>query len=546
MTKTKAKSTRKGPSPPAAMDKRPLPQQQVARAGAGHGLASDLFPSNRAPAPHRAANVMRASASGTGSPRRARMMKDMQHIAGSTRVSRMFGGAIQPKLTVSVPGDTQEQEANEVADHVMRMPTGSTPRRRPELSRGVVRSVQRACACADHGGQECPECGKRQTEEAIHRQADTGGKSADVPAGADSSNASAVASGIGPGLGGLLPSFSLPSLVPPACNPATSLLQASLLHTFVTSTFIPFSLSVFGPQTTGLWRDYLNSALPLPRPARSFSGGGEIVDGFTKHHKSTEAEKEIVDASTTALSGPSSSLMPAPGASSTVPVTSVVAPSTLHTRINDAADPMGLNYDSPATTIPGNIAGGIGSGGPPGNTKSDPDTRDVDGSVRLDLDKSGTNLTITPLLMFKVHDTVDFCPGALGGKVARVETVPMSVLEATEGRFGPIFAADVPFDVTYPGPAVAKVVSVTPPAPTPTPPTPTFPQSGPAKTTGSLLRVRTGPGLHFPALRLLGDRGTPIDVITQVHGDSVDGNDAWDQIDGGFVSDRFVAFDSGP
>lgn len=47
--------------------------------------------------------------------------------------------AIQPKLTVSEPGDDYEQEADRVADQVMHMP-------KPQL--------QRACAC----GGRCPKC----------------------------------------------------------------------------------------------------------------------------------------------------------------------------------------------------------------------------------------------------------------------------------------------------------------------------------------------------------------------------------------------------
>ncbi len=47
-------------------------------------------------------------------------------------------------------------------------------------------------------------------------------------------------------------------------------------------------------------------------------------------------------------------------------------------------------------------------------------------------------------------------------------------------------------------------------------------------------------------MRLLGESGTPITVITQVRGDAVEGNDVWDQIDGGYISDRYVAFDAGP
>jgi nucleoid-associated protein YgaU len=165
-------------------------------------------------------------------------------------------------------------------------------------------------------------------------------------------------------------------------------------------------------------------------------------------------------------------------------VTNVVPAATLRARINNPADPMGLKYDKPATTIPGNIAGGISAGGPPGNTAVDPDTRDVDGALQLALDAGGTTLTITPALTFKVHDTVDFCPGALGSAVARVETVPMSILEATERKFGTVFAADVPFDVSYPGPGTAiKSISLPAPAPpTPVPPAPA-PPTGPGSYT---------------------------------------------------------------
>lgn len=287
--------------------------------------------------------------------------------------------------------------------------------------------------------------------------------------------ATSAVSAVGTSLASLLPSL------PPPCHAATSLLMARTLHAFVSGSFIPFARGMFGPQTASLWAEYLDTSLGLPRPARAFAGSGEIVNGFTTHHKSAEAEQEIIAASVVALGGAAASSMPAPGSTTIVPVTTLVPAATLLSRIKTPPDPMALDYDSPATTIPGNIAGGIGSGGPPGNTVSDPDTRGVDGAMQLALDASGTNLTVTPLLTFQVHDTVDFCPGALGGLLARVETVPMSILEATEGTFGPIFAADVPYDVSYPGPGISKTVAAPPPPPAP-PPTPTPPTPPPSPT----------------------------------------------------------------
>lgn len=49
------------------------------------------------------------------------------------------GGAIQTKLAINAPGDEYEQEADRIAEHVIRMPE-------PQL--------HRACAC----GGECPKC----------------------------------------------------------------------------------------------------------------------------------------------------------------------------------------------------------------------------------------------------------------------------------------------------------------------------------------------------------------------------------------------------
>jgi hypothetical protein len=400
-------------------------------------------------------------------------------------------------------------------------------------------------------------------------------------------------SGGGPAAAGALPSLpsfppfpslpSLPSLpplpttLPPACNPATSKLQAQGLHAYVWASYLAFARSVFGKETTDIWSSYLDTSTGLPRASRAYSGAGEIVGGFTKHHKSAEAETEIVNAAAAVLATPAGApLLPAAGKSATVAVTSVIPAATLTKRINDPADRMGLDYDSPATTIPGNIAGGIGSGGPPGNTVSDPDTRDVGGSLQLGLDPGGANLTITPALTFKVHDTVDFCPGALGGRLARAETVPMSILEATEARFGTVFAADVPFDVSYPGPATAtKTITVTSPTPKPKPapgpgPGPAPPRfeppgpepapgpgpapgpkpgpgPGPAtppspfsgEVTASFLQIRTAPNTSSAVLGNY-PRGSTIAIICQVTGTDVEGNKMWDKTDRGFVSDRYV------
>jgi hypothetical protein len=57
---------------------------------------------------------------GMGAAMRARGSRAMQRQAGNARLSRPSGGTVQAKLSVNQPGDPFEQEADRVADQVMR------------------------------------------------------------------------------------------------------------------------------------------------------------------------------------------------------------------------------------------------------------------------------------------------------------------------------------------------------------------------------------------------------------------------------------------
>lgn len=135
-----------------------------------------------------------------------------------------------------------------------------------------------------------------------------------------------------------------------------------------------------------------------------------------------------------------------------------------------------MNFDEAATTIPGNIAGSIGAGGPPGHTRLDPDTRNASGNVTIiatpGAGGAAGTVVVIPQLTFHVHDTVDFCPGGLGSVAAQAVTIFMSRLEGTGARFGPVFAADVPFDIDYPGFGIPRTGPFTPPPPPPPSPPP--------------------------------------------------------------------------
>jgi len=80
---------------------------------------------------------------------------ESSHIAPSNHIWRALALGAQPKWEVSQPGEPLEQEADQVAGSVMRMPE---------------KKVQRECACAGES-QPCPKC----EAEKIQRKEDGGG-----------------------------------------------------------------------------------------------------------------------------------------------------------------------------------------------------------------------------------------------------------------------------------------------------------------------------------------------------------------------------------
>ena len=79
-----------------------------------------------------------------------------------------FMPVIQAKLRVAAPNDKYEQEANRVADQIMRMPWG--PIAPPPTK--ATQSVQRLCAECASGSSLCPECAEE--EETINAKARPG------------------------------------------------------------------------------------------------------------------------------------------------------------------------------------------------------------------------------------------------------------------------------------------------------------------------------------------------------------------------------------
>src|SRR2546425_2792994 len=80
----------------------------------------------------------------------------LQQTLGNQAVQRLLESrAIQSRLKVSRPDDIYEQEADRVAEQVMRMP-----------------ALQRSCAGCGAGESHCPQCDDEK-EQLIHRKADS-------------------------------------------------------------------------------------------------------------------------------------------------------------------------------------------------------------------------------------------------------------------------------------------------------------------------------------------------------------------------------------
>lgn len=99
---------------------------------------------------------------------------------------------IQAKLTISQPNDPYEQEADRVADQVMRMPDPALAESSIDSTpiRGL--SVQRKCAACGVGSGPCPKCEAEQGS-MLHRKADAASGSS------VSSDAAEFISHLGPG-----------------------------------------------------------------------------------------------------------------------------------------------------------------------------------------------------------------------------------------------------------------------------------------------------------------------------------------------------------
>jgi len=123
--------------------------------------------------PSLGASIMLGWAAGAGGESAQREhFAGLQRTIGNQAVLRMLSHrspTIQTKLKINEPGDQYEQEADRVAERVMRTPDRApVPVADPTSNAGI--KLQRRCTCGGSGG-ECAACKEKQEEGLLQRNA---------------------------------------------------------------------------------------------------------------------------------------------------------------------------------------------------------------------------------------------------------------------------------------------------------------------------------------------------------------------------------------
>jgi hypothetical protein len=124
-------------------------------------------------------------------------------------------------------------------------------------------------------------------------------------------------------------------------------------------------------------------------------------------------------------------------------------PKTL-AAIDNQSHPHAMDFNK-IGEIAGNIAGGIGKdqlSNKIGATPS-PFNDDRTATITAELTRTATGIHVKPNIVYKIHDTIDLCPGNCGAITERDATIPLSRFEATG------LSGDVPFEIEFPAPAAS-------------------------------------------------------------------------------------------
>lgn len=212
----------------------------------------------------------------------------------------------------------------------------------------------------------------------------------------------------------------------PACKPYASQELAESARATMRQVLLPFLRLRIGPDAVAQWSHYLAGGPASPGVVLGYSAAG--LEEFKTSPRTLEAvdavrgrlDSEITSGTVPALQAPDS------------PATKELM------AFGGGADvgvgqKLDIDYDA-AFTVPGNTVGGVGQSS--SALGSRPDRRDITGRVEFRPEADGNGVltkvqAVLPKPHLEVNDSIDLCPGNLGGGPELLATVILSRLEVT-------------------------------------------------------------------------------------------------------------------
>ena len=215
------------------------------------------------------------------------------------------------------------------------------------------------------------------------------------------------------------------------CTPYATTAEAASAESNLRTFYLPTEGAKFGANSRALYESYLSR-----KPGDSLAPvlfntpSTDVVSSFAESWAIDNDQDAIID-----LVGGRLSRAPGPLSENT-PTMMSLANFLSPAEMNDRP----INFNNPFS-IAGHIAGGIGS------SDAGPDYRKINyGNVTLEKTPviGGTGyVSVETTLQYEVFDAVDFCPGDCGSRAEQLVTIPMSRLEASGEAY------DVPFKVNF-------------------------------------------------------------------------------------------------
>jgi hypothetical protein len=270
-----------------------------------------------------------------------------------------------------------------------------------------------------------------------------------------------------PGTGALFSKSGCPSNF---CNPYKDVGQAKTNLVLTAPVLLAGIAKVVSPRVVPLWSSYIFGGSTPQNLTSSFGAD------FTASRTTADTTKFIIEQMKKEIGANHAAIM---GKAKSVHVDLTPRMPRTLAAIDNPVGLHGMDFNV-IGEIAGNIAGGIGKDQLANKIGAQPSPFNDDRTaiIAATLTRTPTSIRVVPEITFRIHDTIDLCPGNCGAVTEQDATIPLSRFEATG------LSGDVPFVVEFPAPASAKSgfdVPLAPAHPAPAKKKPAAPAGGAKK-----------------------------------------------------------------